>query len=204
MDTSCRLDGRALSTFYSVGHSNHSLEAFLHLLNLHDIGAIADVRSQPYSRYNPQFNRETVHATLNENSIAYVYLGKELGARSEDAACYTADGQISYALLAQTALFKHGVERLERGASEVYERIAMMCAERDPLHCHRTLLVTRQLVARGHQVRHILADGALETQDEAARRLCEEELGGAGVLFGDSEDSAWSQRERTSAYRRSS
>jgi uncharacterized protein (DUF488 family) len=73
---------------FTVGHSNHPLDHFIALLQRHDIAAIADVRSKPYSRANPQFNRDELKEALTHTGIVYVFLGKELGARSEDAACY--------------------------------------------------------------------------------------------------------------------
>lgn len=153
---------------YTIGHSTHALDAFLALLRRHRITALADVRSSPYSRYNPQFNRETLHDSLRQARIDYVFLGRELGGRGEDQSCYR-DGRVQYELLAKTALFKSGIERLGQriGAS----RHALMCAEKDPLSCHRTILVARALAEGGVAVRHILADGALETQDEAIARL---------------------------------
>jgi len=117
---------------------------------------------------NPQFNREELKAALAETGIAYVYLGKELGARSEDPDCYE-QGTIRYDRLARTALFQSGLDRVEAGADRF--TLALMCAEKEPLDCHRTLLVSRQLVARGFAVRHIHADGRLETHDEALDRL---------------------------------
>jgi uncharacterized protein (DUF488 family) len=98
-------------TLYTVGHSNHTCDAFVSLLTTHRVTAVADVRSTPYSRRNPQFNRDDIRATLKSLSIQYVFLGKELGARSNDDCCYVND-KIRYPRLAQTALFKSGIERL--------------------------------------------------------------------------------------------
>ena len=157
-----------LSCVYTIGHSIHALERFLELLRIHGITAVCDVRSAPYSRMNPQFNREPLDDALRERSITYVYLGKELGARPDDASCYR-NGKVRYELLASTALFLSGIERVRKGAQEY--RIALMCAEKDPLHCHRTILVSRHLVGQGFQVRHVLADGGLESHEEALERL---------------------------------
>ena len=155
-------------TIYTIGHSNHPLDVFLELLRRHDITALADVRSQPYSRFNPQFNRETLERFLRDNDAAYVFLGRELGARSSDPSCYD-QGRVSYERLAQTDLFRAGLERVIAGREA--HLVALMCAEKEPLECHRTLLVARALVERGVQVVHIHADGALEAHDEALRRL---------------------------------
>ncbi|MBX3177601.1 MAG: DUF488 domain-containing protein [Candidatus Hydrogenedentes bacterium] len=153
---------------FTIGHSTHSAEKFLALLRLHDVGAVADVRSSPYSRHNPQFNREPLGRYLRANRIYYVFLGQELGARSDDPSCYE-HGQVQYARLAQTALFQSGLDRVLEGAAQF--RVALMCAEKEPLECHRTLLVAKALVARGQSVSHIHADGHLETHEAALERL---------------------------------
>jgi uncharacterized protein (DUF488 family) len=154
---------------HTIGHSNHSIERFVGLLLPHGISALADVRSMPYSRFNPQFRRERLQASLSETGIQYVFLGEELGARTLDPECYDADGRVIYSRLAQTPLFRKGIERLKAGIAT--HRIAIMCAEREPLECHRTLLVARELVREGVAVTHILADGSLESHDNAMERL---------------------------------
>ena len=153
---------------YTVGHSNHSGQDFVSLLLHNRITAIADVRSSPYSRFNPQFNRESLIKTLRKAGIAYVFLGAELGARSEDCSCYE-NGKVQYDRLAKTDAFKQGLDRVTEG-SRAY-RVALMCAEKDPLDCHRTILVARHLVERGIEVKHVLAEGGIETHDDAMRRL---------------------------------
>ena len=156
------------STVYTIGHSKHSLPEFIALLKKHGVTALADVRSTPYSRFNPQFNKDALERDLKPYGIKYVFLGRELGARSDDPACYSG-GRVQYGRLAQTALFKSGIERVERGAAE--HCIALMCAEKEPLDCHRTLLVSRALDADGVAVSHILADGRLESHGDAMLRL---------------------------------
>src|SRR5690242_9735719 len=129
-------------TVYTIGHSTHAIEKFIALLKSSQIEAVSDVRSWPHSRMNPQFNRETLKRSLREAGIKYVFLGKELGARSEDRGCYR-NGQVQYDLLANTELFKQGIERVKEGAQKY--RVVLMCAEKDPLDCHRTILVARKL-----------------------------------------------------------
>lgn len=155
---------------YTVGHSNHPPEHFLELLARHQITALGDVRSRPYSRMNPQFNRENLKRLLAGREILYVFLGRELGARSEDPACYSG-GKVQYDRLARTELFRQGIDRVCEGLKT--HRLALMCAEKDPLDCHRTILVARELALRGVAVRHILEDGRLETHEEALARLRE-------------------------------
>jgi uncharacterized protein (DUF488 family) len=153
---------------YTIGHSNHPVERFLGLLTAHGITALADVRSSPYSRHNPQYNRESLRQSLALHGIRYVFLGEELGARSRDPSCYE-DGRVSYARLAACDSFKEGINRLKKGMTE--HNIAMMCAEKDPLECHRTILVSRQLVAVNIEVAHILASGEIESHGQALARL---------------------------------
>ena len=156
---------------HTIGHSNHPIGRFIELLRQHGITAVADVRSTPYSRFNPQFRRDQLQAALQEGGIQYVFLGEELGARTRDPACYEADGRVSYARLAATDLFRAGMDRLRAGMSEY--RISLMCAEREPLECHRTILIARELERAHIQVVHILADGSLETHEQAMQRLAQ-------------------------------
>jgi len=156
---------------YTIGHSTHSTEKLTELLTAHGITTVADVRSQPYSRFNPQFNRESLQANLKAAGIAYVFLGCELGGRAEDSGCYV-DGKVQYDLLAQTALFQEGLTRIAQGMSA--HRIALMCAEKDPLTCHRAILVCRHLAARGIGAQHILEDGGIENHEDALTRLLKE------------------------------
>jgi uncharacterized protein (DUF488 family) len=160
------------SMIYTIGHSNHPVETFIALLQRHGIQALADVRSMPYSRFNPQFNREKLQASSAAVGIRYVFLGEELGARSKDPACYDESGRVSYAKLAATELFRRGIQRLQTGMQQ--HRIAIMCAERAPLDCHRTILVSRELEKIGIPVTHILHDGALEPNRHAMQRLATE------------------------------
>lgn len=144
------------------------MEHFIALLHQHGITAVCDVRSAPYSRYNPHFDREALKTSLETADIAYVFLGKELGARSEDPSCYL-HGKIQYGKLAQTDLFKQGLKRVQDGMKRY--RIALMCAEKDPLECHRAILVSRSLTEKGLSIGHILADGCLEPHSNALARL---------------------------------
>jgi len=153
---------------FTIGHSTHTLESFIGLLNMHGITAVGDVRSKPYSRTNPQFNREELKQGLRAAGIEYVFLGDELGARSKDPACYE-EGRVQYDRLALTAEFRCGLERVQQGMKKF--RIALMCAEKEPLDCHRTLLVSRHIADLGVPVQHILGDGRLESHQQTLARL---------------------------------
>ena len=156
------------NTILTIGHSNHSLETFIGLLVQHRVTVLADVRSAPYSRFNPHFNREPLATALKARKIRYVYLGRELGGRSDDPDCYE-DGHIIYDRLAQTDHFRKGIERVMRGAVE--HRIVLMCSEKEPVDCHRTFLVAKSLAEQGMDIKHIHADGRLESHVDAMQRL---------------------------------
>jgi uncharacterized protein (DUF488 family) len=165
------------SEIYTIGHSTQLVDRVIDHLKRHGVTAIADVRSTPYSRHNPQFSKEELHAALSAECIHYVFLGKELGARSDDECCYV-DDKVQYERLSRTESFRAGIARVVEGSRT--HRIALMCAEKDPLDCHRTILVARELVGRGCRVRHILIDGSTESHDEAMERLVKR-LGMDGV-----------------------
>jgi len=154
-------------TILTIGHSTHELPAFVELLKRHGVTAVADVRSQPRSRLE-QFCRPALEAGLKAEGLQYVFLGRELGARRDEPECYI-DDRADYDRIARLPAFAAGLERIERGAQT--HVIALMCAEKDPLDCHRMVLVCRHLSRRGVTIAHILADGELEPQAEAERRL---------------------------------
>lgn len=155
----------------TIGHSNHSLEYFLGLLSKHGVTAIGDVRSMPYSRQNPQYNRETLSAALQEKGIAYIFLGEVLGGRSADRDCYE-KGRMEYRKLAQKQSFQAGLRHALEAAQQY--RLCLLCAEKEPLECHRTILVSRRLAERGADVQHLLADGGIESHISTLERLLRE------------------------------
>lgn len=166
---------------FTIGHSTHTLERFFELLKAHQIAAIADVRSSPYSAWQPHFNRELLKAAATKTGIRYVFLGEELGARRKEVETYNSKGVAEYGKIAQLPVFLKGIERILSGAQRY--RVALMCAEKDPLECHRTILVSRELGRRGAGVRHILEDGSIELHEEAEKRLMQEEKVPQSDLF---------------------
>jgi uncharacterized protein (DUF488 family) len=153
---------------FTIGHSNHGIETFVQLLLLHGVTALADVRSHPYSRYLPHFNRSELQQGLNDAGISYVFLGRELGARTSDRSCYI-DGKAVYERIAATPLFSEGITRILKG-SQTYT-IALMCAEQDPMTCHRAILVCQSLRQKNLDIAHILKNGNLETHNALEERL---------------------------------
>jgi len=153
---------------FTIGHSNHTMFDFLRLLRSHAITALVDVRSNPYSRLHPQFNRKVLAADLRKAKITYVFLGEELGARRVETACYV-DSRADYGSIAQLPIFQQGLQRVREGIRQ--HRIALMCAERDPLDCHRVILVCRHLRKEGITLQHIREDGSLESHEDLEKRL---------------------------------
>ena len=145
---------------YSIGHSDHELDAFIALLRSHGITTLVDVRSQPYSRWVSQFNRETLARALQEAGLTYVFMGDSLGGRPADPSLYDSgqsDGRPDYERVAATVNFQAGVERLIELAHD--GSTAMMCSEGDHRRCHRSLLITPSLLERGARVIHVRPDG---------------------------------------------
>lgn len=174
---------------YTVGHSVHSETHFVSLLTAHDVSAICDVRSVPYSRRNPQFNKEIIANSLKNNGIAYVFMGKELGAKDPGAECCVS-GKVQFDLIARSENFRTGLDRVRNGIKQ--HVVALMCAEEDPLNCHRTILVCRHLRNRVESILHIRGDGNLETNESFEIRL----LDHAGVEKDDLFDSEASAIDR--------
>jgi len=153
---------------YTIGHSNHELSGLIDLVQRHQVAVIADVRSSPYSRFTPQFNRESLIAALRNQGMDYLFLGKELGARRIEQECYC-DQKVKFNLVAQLPIFREGLARLRSVA--LVAPVALLCAEKDPLTCHRTILVCRHLRKENLAIRHILEDGSLERHEDAENRL---------------------------------
>lgn len=159
---------KQLNILYTIGHSNHKIEDFLSLLKTHGINCIVDVRSTPYSHYNTQFNREFLASELRNANIEYIYLGNQLGARTGDAHSYNKNS-VNFEYLAKTEQFHIGLKHLTDISSKY--RIALMCAEKDPIECHRFILICKNLKNYGFHIKHILSDGSIEDNNETERRL---------------------------------
>jgi uncharacterized protein (DUF488 family) len=176
----------------SIGHSNHMFGHFTSLLARHGVECVVDVRSSPWSRYAPQFNREALQPALAARGLGYRFLGAELGGRPSAERFYDDDGHVLYGLLAGTEFFRRGIETLEAEARA--RRIAIMCSEEDPTGCHRRLLVARVLEQRGVQVEHIRGDGRVQINPEF------ESSGPQGTLF--AEEKPWRSTQSVSHRRR--
>jgi uncharacterized protein (DUF488 family) len=163
-------------TIYTIGHSDHPVADLIALLQRYGVTRLVDVRSQPYSRWAPQFNRENLAQALREAGLEYLYMGDTLGGRPADPALYAAPGEQerpNYARLAATTAFQEALARLVAPPqAAAAERVtAVMCSEGDHRHCHRALLLAPALRALGVGVRHILPDGGIAEHVDAPRQL---------------------------------
>ena len=156
----------ATRTLWSIGHSNHSIEHFLQLLRDHQIALLADVRTAPYSRHWPQFNREDLARACRAAGIEYTFLGAELGGKPDDPALRGPQGLPDYDAIAATPLYQAGLRRLM--ALGAARRTAFICTEGDPVQCHREKLIGRSLRAAGWHVRAHPADGSIQSEIQAS------------------------------------
>ncbi len=185
----------------TIGHSNHPLARFIALLEDAQVTAVADVRSAPVSRFVPHFNKDRLAASLAERGIRYLFLGKELGGRPERPELFT-DGIADYEKMAEQPPFASGIARLLQESNN--GRIAVMCAEADPLDCHRCLLIGRALSRSGADVGHILPSGEVVGQANIEAKLLD--LAGFsenGLLFASRDErlaEAYRARARKVAY----
>ncbi len=194
---------RSSPTILTIGHSRHSLERFLALLEAGQVTAVADVRSAPVSRFSPQFNKSALAASLAAQNIGYVFLGKELGGRPEQAELYT-QGRADYEKMAASPDFRAGLAQLMEAAAQ--NRVAAMCSEADPLDCHRCLLVGRALAEAGVEVGHILGSGEIVSHGAVEERLLQlQHLADDDLLMGSRQErlaEAYRARARKAAYAR--
>jgi len=157
-------------TLFTIGHSSHPLEKFLNLLAAHDVAIVGDVRSRPQSHFVPHFNQDALEFELKAAGIEYWFMGEELGGRPDDPECYAA-GRVQFDRVAKSAAFQRGLEQVLMTLPE--RRLALMCSEKDPIMCHRMILVCRRLRAEDIDIAHILEDGSIETLEQAETRLVE-------------------------------
>lgn len=154
---------------FTIGYSSYSLIDFIQVLKEHDILFVVDVRSSPYSRYFPEFNKDNLKDNLKKEQIRYLFLGENLGARINASECYNSEGKAQYDRIAQHPLFLNGIDRLKAGLKKY--RIILMCAEKDPLNCHRNILVCKNMKSYDLSIYHILGDGKIEENSLSEQRL---------------------------------
>ncbi len=159
-----------MNNIYTIGHSNQDVAAFLQLLKGNAIQVVVDVRSAPYSRYVPQFNKKEIEAAITDAGLKYVFMGDVIGGKPSEPEYLGVHGKVMYDKLAATATFQQGLDRLAKGLIDGWT-IALMCAEEDPFKCHRHLLIANELeLKRKIPVWHIRSD---DTQIRAKKHLKE-------------------------------
>ena len=159
-----------MKEIYTIGYSTFIIESFLAVLRKYSINVVADVRSSPYSKYKPEFNKNELKHTLSNHNFSYVFLGDQCGARIKSPECYI-NGKADYNLISKHPLFIQGLDRIKTGIEKY--RIVLMCAEKDPITCHRMILICKNLKAPEIQIYHILENTNLETQQNSEKRLLE-------------------------------
>jgi uncharacterized protein (DUF488 family) len=157
----------------TIGHGKRSIADTIALLTEHRIEFLVDVRSAPYSRFQPDYSKDALKGHLEAAGIVYLYLGRELGGRPDDPACYAPDGRVDYDACARRPAFRQGIGRL-RAAWEQSRRVALLCSESRPEQCHRSKLIAPALETEGVTVMHVDEDGSLRSQHEVMDRLRDE------------------------------
>ncbi|WP_026886386.1 DUF488 domain-containing protein [Clostridium beijerinckii] len=155
---------------YTIGHSNYPVEKLIDMLKTYNINTVIDIRGTPYSKYNVQYNKETIAETLKKEGFIYIYMAKELAAQREDKKSYNKEGYSDFEKVISEEMFLRGIERLKLGCERGY-KIALLGAMQDPIRCHRSILVGRSLRENGFNVKHILDDCTLASQEKIEENL---------------------------------
>ncbi len=153
----------------TIGYGNRTAQEMVALLHLHGVGHVFDVRSMPYSRFNPDFRKASLERLLREAGLRYAFMGAFLGGRPDDADCYV-HGKVSYGILAGRPEFLLGLERVMAAAGRGI-RIALLCSELRPERCHRSKLIGKELDKRGVAVSHVDEGGRMLTHAQVMARI---------------------------------
>ncbi len=157
-------------TVYTIGHSTHLIEIFIGFLEKQQINCLIDVRSMPYSKYNPQYNKEFLQEILKQNDILYTHFGKEFGARHTSPSLLDTQGRVDFDKVRASGNFQQGVIRLEDALNQGY-RVALMCSEKEPLDCHRFSMISYHLAMEGFNIFHILESGNFISNDALEKEM---------------------------------
>ncbi|EKQ57001.1 MULTISPECIES: DUF488 domain-containing protein [unclassified Clostridium] len=155
---------------YTIGHSNYPVERLIDMLKHYNINTVVDIRGTPYSKYNIQYNKETIAQTLKDAGFLYIYMAKEFAAQRENRNSYNKEGYSDFEKVIAEKEFMNGIERLKTGCKKGY-RIALLGAMQDPIRCHRSILVGRSLREHGFIVKHILDDYSLASQEDLEENI---------------------------------
>lgn len=191
--------------FVTIGHGRTDLRTFILTLLKYKVNCIVDVRSSPYSKYSPQFNREAFQPELAKHNISYKWFGKSLGGRPDDPSVYDNDGIVDYERLVRTKVFSDGLQQLEE--LSIPFNVAIMCSEHDAMKCHRFLAISRELSRRGYRVYHIVDLKQIVKQPEMEDKLMKIHFGEniQMDLFSSNDDTleqSYNKQSKNCAYRR--
>jgi len=173
------------TTIYSIGHGNKKIEDFINELKSFNIFFLLDIRSKPFSKWNPQFNQNELKFNLEENGIKYVFVGDTLGGLPEDRTCYDFNGKVVYDKIKEKDFFKEGLERLTI-ANEKKINLAIMCSEANPEECHRSKLIGQELLKKKISIKHIISNKLIKSQEMVMIELTKGK--GTVDLFGNKMD----------------
>lgn len=155
---------------YTIGHSNYTVEKLIDMLRHYNINCVVDIRGTPYSKYNVQFDKETIRYTLSKAGFIYIYMAKELAAKRINKQSYNDEGYSDFEKVINEKEFLEGIERLKNGCNKGY-KIALLGAMQEPIRCHRSILVGKALRKAGFDVKHILDDYSIASQDDIEQML---------------------------------
>lgn len=172
-------------TLYSIGHGTKKIQDFIEELKAFGIQYVLDVRSKPFSKWNPQFNQASLTESLRDQGIVYVFAGDTLGGLPDDRSCYDHDGKVVYDLIKTKDFFKEGLKRLTT-ANEKKVKLAIMCSESKPEECHRSKLIGQELLNHGISLQHIASKKRVKSQVEVITELTKGK--GTTDLFGNQVD----------------
>lgn len=170
---------------FTIGHSNYSIERLIDMLRYYNINCVVDIRGIPYSKYNIQFDKETIKYTLTKEGFIYIYMAQEFAANRENKVSYNKEGYSDFEKVIYEEDFINGIERLKKGVTKGY-RIALLGAMQDPIRCHRSILVGRELLNHGFVVKHILDDYSIASQKQLEENILNKYFGNRGQMTIDS------------------
>jgi uncharacterized protein (DUF488 family) len=182
---------------------------FISLLRNYNINGVIDVRSNPNSKFHEEFNKKNIESELKIRSIIYRNYQDEFGARQLNTAFYS-DGYLNFRTFSNSKIFMSGISKVIAGTNAGYT-IVLMCAEKDPVNCHRNIMVARKLHEMGYEIRNLLSDGTYELQTDLEMRLVDKyfpdrnqmSLLSEQLSIGEMIDTCYEIRNREIGYRKS-
>ncbi len=173
------------TSIYSIGHGNKKIKDFIAELKAFNIEYLLDIRSKPFSKWNPQYNKSSLEKELEKNNIRYVFVGKQLGGLPEDRACYDLNGKVIYDIIKTKDFFKEGLSRLTTANAKKIN-LAIMCSESKPEECHRSKLIGQELLRKDISLNHIISQSKTKSQQTVMNELTKGK--GTTDLFGNETD----------------